>query len=781
MPLKAIKINLILLIFLLASFPANAQSKKITISGTITDLNNGEDLIGVNIYVPELNIGTATNNYGFYSLTLPEGKYKIEATYTGYEPLDTLLTLTGNKTLNIRLRESSNMLNEVVISSERKNINITRIEMSVEKLTAQTIKRIPAMMGEVDVIKAFQLLPGVQSVSEGSSSFSVRGGGHDQNLILLDEATVYSASHLMGFFSVFNNDVLKDVQLFKGDIPAVYGGRLSSLMDVRTKDGNNQRFSGTGGIGTISSRLMLEGPIFTDKVSFVVAARRTYADVFLPLAGNENIRDARLYFYDVNAKINYRINQNNRIFLSAYLGRDHFAQPSLAEMNFGNKTITARWNHIFSPKLFSNFTFVGSYYDYYMGTDLNETIAQDWKSDLQDMGGKMDFSYHINPQNTLKFGYDFTHHTFSPGKGGGTSGSTVINTFDFPQKYAMDHAIYVSNETTLFEKLTLRYGLRYSIFQNIGNGEKEYILDNYAVVDSAYYKRAKVYNTQSRLEPRVGINYVINDENSVKASYSRTAQYIQLASNSAAGSPFDLWFQASENVKPQMCDQFAVGYFRNFAKDMFESSIEIYYKNFTNVVDFKDRASLLANPYIEKELRFGTGRAFGAEFLFRKNTGKLTGWISYTYARSFRKIDEVNNGEWYRSPNDRPHNISIVANYDITPKWNIGANWVYSTGMPVTYPTGKFEIDGVYIPIYSKRNEYRYPDYHRLDVSVTWKISDPKKRFQHELNFSMYNAYGRKNPWTIYFRQEEENPDVTYAEMLYLFSFVPSLTWNFSF
>ncbi len=769
-----------LLLFFIIPLSFYAQLRRHTISGNITDSANGEELIGVNIYVHELRMGTASNDYGFYSLTLPAGEYILEVSYLGYITQEIPVNLTADKRLDIKLDNSTNVLDEIVVSSERKNVNISRPEMSVEKLSSKIIKSVPAMMGEVDVIKALQLLPGVQAVSEGSSSFSVRGGGHDQNLILLDDATIYSASHLMGFFSVFNNDVIKDVKLYKGDIPAIYGGRLSSLMDVRTKDGNNQQFSGSGGIGTISSRLALEGPVYKEKVSFVVAGRRTYADLFLPLANDEGLKDARLYFYDFNARINYRINERNRVYVSGYLGRDRFAN-NIAEMSFGNKTLSTRWNHIFSPKLFSNFNFTYTGYDYLIKTTLNETISQDWKSKLQDVGGKADFSYHINPQNNLKFGYEFTYHTFYPGQGGGIGEGSKIEDFDLGRKYAIGHAPYISNEVTLFDKLTIRYGIRYSLFHNLGNDSLEYVLNDYIVVDSAVYKKGKVYHTQSRPEPRVGINYMFNDKHSVKASYSRTAQYIQLASNSSAGSPLDIWFQVSKNVKPQISNQFAIGYFRNFADNMYESSVEIYYKSMKDVVDFKDRASLLGNRHIDKELRFGTGEAYGAEFLLRKNSGNLTGWISYTYARSFRKIDEVNNGEWYRSPNDRPHNISIVLNYEITPKWTVAGNWVYSTGMPVTYPIGRYDIEGTYIPIYSKRNAYRYPDYHRLDLSVTWKMSKPEKRFQHELNFSLYNAYGRKNPWTIYFKQEENNPDVTYAEMLYLFAFVPSITWNFSF
>ena len=757
-----------------------AQEKRFTISGTVTDTDNGEDIIGVNIYVASLKTGVATNSYGFYSLSLPAGNYALEFSYLGYESQIINVNLSENKKIDIKLKIADNVLSEIVVSGEKKNQNVVNPEMSVQKLTSKVIKTIPAMMGEVDVIKAIQLLPGVQSVSEGSSSLSVRGGGHDQNLILLDESTVYNASHLMGFFSVFNNDIVRDVKLYKGDIPATFGGRLSSLMEVYTKEGNNQKYAANGGIGTISSRLMLEGPIVKDKASFIVAGRRTYADLFLLLSNDDGLSQSRLYFYDLNFKVNYRINSKNRIFMSGYLGNDVFGN-SIADMGFGNKTFTLRWNHILTPKLFSNFTFVGSQYDYLIGIGFNEHISQYWKSKMRDFGGKADFTFHLNPQNNINFGYNYAYHVFFPGKGGGVGEKSIIKKFELPQKYACDHALYISNETTIAKKLVLRYGLRYSAFQNIGNGKKEYLLNNYEVVDSAVYKKGKIYFTQSRFEPRTGINYIINDQQSIKASYSRTAQYIQLASNSAAGSPLDVWFQVSKNIKPQLNDQFAIGYFRNFSKNTFESSVEIYYRNMKNVVDFKDRASLMGNSHIDEELRFGTGEAYGIEFLLRKNTGNFTGWISYTYSRSFRKIDEVNKGERYRSPYDRPNNISIVLSYEIRPKLTASASWVYATGIPVTYPTGRFEVEGTYVPIYSKRNEYRYPDYHRMDLAVVWTLSKPYHKFKHELNFSLYNAYGRKNPWTIFFQQEEDNTDVTYAEMLYLFSFVPSVTWNFWF
>jgi hypothetical protein len=688
------------------------------------------------------------------------------------------INLSEDRKLNVSLESDAQQLAEVVVSAESKNANVSKADMSIEKLSAQTIKKIPVLMGEVDVIKAIQLLPGVQATSEGSSGFSVRGGGYDQNLIMLDEATVYSASHLMGFFSVFNNDAIKDVTLYKGDIPASAGGRLSSLMDIRSKDGNSQRFSGTGGIGLISSRLTLEGPVFSDKATFIVSGRRTYADLFLKLASSSNMRNTSLYFYDLNAKVNYRINDNNRLFISGYLGSDELSTDYMG-MNFGNRTATLRWNHIFSPKLFSNFTFTGSNYNYSMGNSSGSSLMQEWTSKIRDFGFKSDFSCHPNPQNNIKFGYHVTHHTFTPSEGGGSS--SISGQTSQPREFALEHAAYLSNEMKVSDKLTLKYGLRYSLFQNIANGEAINYLSDYRADYSKTYAKGKIYNYQHRLEPRAGATYLFNDVHSVKASYSRTTQYIQLASNSAAGSPLDVWFQASQNVKPQLSDQFSLGYFRNFADNSYEFSAEAYYKLLQDVVDFKDHANLMGNADLEQELRFGRGRAYGLELMLKKNSGKLTGWVSYTIAKARRQVDEINGGAWYRSPYDKPHNISIVANYELSRKWSFGANWVYASGAPVTYPTGKYWADGSYVPLYSGRNEYRNPAYHRLDLSATVKLSKPEKKFQSELNFSLYNAYGRKNPWMVTFRQDDSQPDITYAEKFYLFTFIPSITWNFKF
>lgn len=774
------RLLVVLIGFFVCSVCALGQEKRFTLSGNITDGHNGEDLIGAGVQVRGSRLGTVTNAYGLYSLSLPPGNHTLVVTYIGYGSKEIKVELSENKRLNINLSPAVNQLAEVVVSAEGRNANVVKMEMSTERLTVKTIKKIPALMGEVDVIKAIQLLPGVQATAEGSSGFSVRGGGHDQNLILLDEATVYSASHLMGFFSVFNNDAIKDVTLYKGDIPATFGGRLSSLLDIRSKDGNNQQFAGTGGIGIISSRLTLEGPLGSDKASFLVSGRRTYADLFLKLASDKDLRQSSLYFYDMNMKLNYRIDDNNRIYLAGYLGKDHFG-TKFAGMDFGNKTLTARWNHVFSPKLFSNFSLIGSFYDYYVMLDMNEQVNQEWQSRMQDYGLKADFSYHLNPRHLLKFGYNALYHNFEPGEGGGIGEDAILGRFGMPREYALESALYLSAESQIGERLKLKYGLRFSLFQNISNGEAFDFLENYDVMYSKTYKRGKFFHHQSQWEPRLGAVYLLNDEHSLKASYSRTAQYIQLASNSSAGSPLDVWFQASPNVKPQICDQVAFGYFRNFAENEYEASAEVYYKNMRDVIDFKDHAELMGNEELEQEVRFGKGYAYGLELMLRKNNGRLNGWVSYTLSKSRRQIDEINAGEWYRSPYDKPHNISIVASYELSSKWSVSANWVYASGTPVTYPTGRFQIEGNWVPIYSGRNEYRYPAYHRLDLSATCQLSKPGKRFHHELNFSLYNAYGQKNPWTILFEQEDGQPDATYAEMVYLFSFVPSITWNFTF
>ena len=784
------RVGIILLIaFLVSSIsPLLAEGEvpgnKFTISGHVRDANNGEELIGATIYVEELKAGGITNLYGFYSISLEPGTYNLTYSYVGFKPVSKTIKLDKDKTVNIELKTSDQEIEEVVVTGEKENINVVRNEMIVVKMKMQNIKKIPAFMGEVDVIKAIQRLPGVQAASEGSSGFSGRGGAADQNLILLDEATVYNASHLMGFFSVFNNDAIKDVKLYKGDIPAAFGGRLSSLLDIRMKDGNLKRISGSGGIGTISSRLTLEGPLVKDQTSFILSGRRTYADLFLPFAGREEIRDNKLYFYDFNAKINHKINENNRVFVSGYFGEDIF-KNQFAKMKFGNKTATARWNHLFSKKLFSNFTLIYSQYDYMLGSAPGEANSFTWKSGLHDYDGKIDFNYYLNPDNTIKFGVSVMRHKIAPAlaKAEGDE-SLFADEYKLQEDHSLENGVYVSNEQKINSLFTIKYGLRLSTFHNIGSHDVfSYLPENdYQPSDSTHYGRDEIYNSYYGLEPRLGMVYQLTEFSSVKASYSRTKQFIQLAQNSAAGTPLNVWFPASPNVKPQISDQVAVGYFRNFLDNKLETSVETYYKKMQNTIDFRDHAQLWLNKHMEGELRFGESYSYGVELLTKLVKGRLTGWISYTYSRSLRQIKGVYDGKEYPSFYDKPHDVSVVMNYELSNRISIGGNWVYSTGVPATFPVGRGEYQNQNIPVYSGRNQQRYPDYHRMDLSVTIRGKENRKKpWEGEWNFSIYNVYMRKNVWAINFVQDEQNPNKMNAEMTYLFSIVPAITYNFKF
>jgi hypothetical protein len=769
------------------------DKNKRTISGHIKDAETGEDLIGASIYVSEIESGAVTNVYGFYSLRMDMGSYTLRFSYIGYETIEKKIDLKENITLDVELLPRGELLQEVEIIAEAPDQNVKEAEMSVVRLDSKTIRQIPSLMGEVDIIKALLLLPGVQTAAEGSSGFVVRGGGPDQNLVILDEATVYNAGHLLGFFSVFNNDAIKDVKLYKGDIPARFGGRLSSVLDVRMKDGNTKRFSGTGGIGIISSRLTLEGPILKEKTSFIASGRRTYADIFLPLSSNEDLRDNKLYFYDFNAKVNHTFNEKNRIFASGYFGRDVF-KNEFAAMRLGNQTATLRWNHLFSTNIFSNFSFIYSKYKYELGTASDdEANSFEWNSDLEDFGLKGDFTYYVNEKNTLRFGITSLYHNFNPGIAKGKGENSLFDEYIVPESHAIESAIYISNEQKIGSLLTLKYGLRLSTFSSIGPTTLYNYDANFEKIDSTVYKRGDIYNTYWGLEPRVGLNYLLTESSSVKASWARTQQYIQVAQNSTAGTPLDIWFPASPNVKPQLSDQLAVGYFRNFKNNLIETSIEGYYKWIQNAIDFKDHAELLLNQELEGELRFGKAWSYGIEALLRVNgiplvNGSFSGWISYTWSRTWREFPDINNGNVYPSPYDRPHDVSIVSNWDINPRWTVAANWVYSTGQPVTFPTGRAFVGNVILPIYSDRNAYRMEDYHRLDLSATLHgKKKPGRKWQHSWTLALYNAYNRHNTWSINFVQEQStagNPNrgyETYAERTYLFGIIPAITFNFKF
>jgi hypothetical protein len=770
----------ILIITFICISGIEAQNKA-TLSGYIKDAKTGEDLIGATIYIRETNYGSISNHYGFYSVSLLPGTYHISFAYLGYNEQERILEIDKDVKLTINLEPKTEQLSEVFVSSTPKDKNITNTQMGVQKLQGETIKNVPVLMGETDLIKVIQLLPGVQATSEGSSGFSVRGGNPDQNLILLDEANVYNAGHMLGFFSVFNNDAMKDVVLHKGDIPASSGGRLASLLDIRMKDGNNKNFSGTGGIGTISSRLTLEGPIKKDKTAFIVSGRRTYLDLFLPFSSDPQVRDNQLYFYDLNAKINHQINDNNRVFFSGYFGRDVF-KNNFSKMSYGNQTVTFRWNHVYNPRLFSNLTFITSNYQYGLGTNESGANSFEWKSNLNDYSLKLDYNFFLNPRITLNFGGQSIWHNMSPGHAYGKDENSLYSELKVPISNSLEHAFYISNTHQLLPQLTLRYGIRYSLFQNIGEGTLFHYNENGEVNGQTSYSQGEIYHHYHGLEPRVGMTYRINTESSVKAAWAKTRQYLQMASNSTSSSPLDVWFPASPNVKPQLSDQFSIGYFRNFVANTIETSVEGFYKQMYNTIDFKDHPELLLNEHLEGELRFGESWAYGLEFLVKFTRPNWNGWVGYTWSKAERRIDGINNNQTYLSPYDHTHDCSIVLNRKLTARTQLSANWVYYTGAPVTFPIGRYESGGVIVPLYSSRNGERMPDYHRLDISYILKGKNIKNRkWQGEWVFSVYNAYGQKNPWAINFVNDEDDPYIMHAEKTYLFSFIPSVTYNFKF
>ncbi len=785
--------------------------EKYTVSGYIKDSKTGESLIGVSVFVKELNNGTTTNPYGYYSLTLPKGDYHFIFSYIGYDPKDSVVSLFSNRTLNVEIGEQVVQINEVVVSSEKMDANVTEIKMSRENVKIDRIKSIPALLGEVDVIRSIQLLPGIQTAGEGTTGLFVRGGSADQTLILLDEAPVFNASHFLGFFSVFNPDAVKDVEIYKGGIPAEYGGRLSSLVDIRMKEGNSKKFSGTGGIGSISSRLTLEGPIVKDKSSFIVSGRRTYADLFLKLSPDKNVRSNVLYFYDLNAKMNYKINERNTVFLSGYFGRDVFSFGDVFGLSWGNATTTCRWNHLFSQKLFLNTTLLFSNYDYAFQIN-NGTQSFIWKSNFRNIGAKFDLNFFLNPNNELKIGSNTIFHTFSPARIEPKNENSVFETFKLDTKYAIEQAFYVSNNQKITSNFSIQYGIRYSMFENIGAGRvfnyaPDKPLDKKTITDTVTYSSLQPINFYHGLEPRIGARFQVTESSSIKSSYNRTMQYLQIASNSTAGLPIDRWIPADKYIRPQISDQVALGYFKNFYDNTFETSVEVYYKDMQNQIDFKDGAEILLNNNIETEVRAGKAWAYGAEFMVKKSRGQLTGWVSYTLSKVQRQIDGINGGVVYSPRYDRRHNISVVASYDLNKRLSFSTNWVYITGSAVSYPTGVYEVDGKRVPFYDplNRNGDRMPAYHRLDVSATFKDLPfgfdlfRKKRKEHkvhfDLNLSVYNAYARKNAFTIQFRDvvngdpsiDVNDPKITVitkepkAVMTYLFSIIPAVTVNFKF
>jgi hypothetical protein len=751
-----------------------AGARPVQIWGKVSDRSTGEPLVDAVVFAKGWNhIHATTDEAGMYALSLEQGTYTLVSSYLGFHRKEITVRADRDTIVDFEL-EMNTTLKEVEISARTPDRNITSVQMGLEELSAKEIKRMPALMGEVDVLKAIQLLPGVQTVSEGGSGFSVRGGSPDQNLILIDNTTVYNASHLLGFFSVFNNDVLSGLSLYKGDIPLRHGGRLSSLLDVQTRTEQPERLQGVGGIGLISSRLMVEAPL-GEKTSWMVGGRRSYADLFLKLSANEALRKSSVYFYDLNAKVTHRPTDRDRLEVNGYYGIDHFG-ATMGEFHYGNGAGSLVWGHVVSETLYARTGLHLASYDYGLESKLENAKAR-WVSSIRDWSLRLDLTQSLGDLWNLNYGAAATLHRFNPG---------VITMEGYgglrkEANTALEYSLYVSNEQKFAEHFTVKYGVRGSLFRNLGKATVPQYNEAYEVIDTAVYAAGKVYHTYPAVEPRVGVVWMLTKASSVKMNYAHNVQFIQLANNSASGSPLDIWFSAGPNIRPQHVDLYSAGYFRNFKNNTWEASVEVYYKNLTHVIDFAEHATLMMNANLDGEVRTGTGRAYGVEWMLRKHTGALTGFLNYTLSRSERTIPAINGGKTYLAPYDKTHALNVVANYAFSEKWNLSATWVYATGNPTTYPSGRFEINGEYFPIYSGRNEYRRPDYHRLDLSIGF-IPHPRsgKRRQSEWNLSIYNAYGKKNPWMITYDQNADT-GLPYAEMLYLFGVVPSITYNFKF
>jgi hypothetical protein len=759
---------------ILLPLPDFAQTS-FSFSGTIRNKETGEALIGAIVIVKELpGTGVSSNAYGFYSITLPKGKYSLIIQSLGFKTKTDTLNLIYNRTLNFNLEPEAIKVQEVTILGERSNENVSSTDISSKNLEVQQLKTIPVLLGEKDILKTIQLLPGIKSAGEGSTGFYARGGGIDQNLILIDEAPVYNSAHLLGFLSVFNSDAIKDVKVITGGMSPEYGGRLSSVLDIRTNDGNLKEYHGTGGVGLLDSRLTFEGPIVKDEGAFIISARRTYADLFLKLTRDTTLNRSSLYFYDLNLKANYNLGEKDRVYLSGYFGRDNFSFPNTFGVNWGNATTTLRWNHIFGNDLFSNATLLFSDYRYTNNVGVG-TSQFNITSGIQDIDFKLDFQYFINAKNNMKFGVSSIYHTFLPGTI--TAGSTSFtNSLTIEHKFALESAAYVSHETEILPGIKINYGLRYSLFNLLGPGHTNTYDDNGDILTTNYYPKTSIIKTYSAFEPRIAANYMIDESNSIKAAYTRTAQYLHLLSNSTTTNPSDLWVPSSNNIKPQFCDQWDLGYFKNFSDNEYEASIDFYYKNMQNLIDYKNGADLQLNPTVESLLLNGKGRSYGAEFLIRKRFGTLSGWIGYTLSKTESIFDKINNGQPFPARQDRTHDISVVLIYQMNDNWTISSTWVYNTGNAVTFPSGNYWVDRRLIPYYTERNGYRMPPYHRLDFSATWTLGPHSN-----LNFSIYNVYDRWNAYYISFRQDPNNPQKTQAVQTTFFPIIPSITYNFTF
>ena len=746
--------------------------EKFVINGNLKDQATGEAIIRSVIRIEELpNLGVLSNEYGFYAIALPKGKYTLLINQLGYEKYKQQVTLEGNIGLNVFLKPA-NLLKEVVVESGRKNDNLLKAQMGTESLDMKAINKVPVIFGEKDILKTLQLLPGVKSAGEGSSGFYVRGGGADQNLILLDEAPVYNASHLLGFFSTFNSDAIKDVTLIKGNGPAQYGGRLSSVLDVKMKDGNNQNLNVTGGLGLISSRISVEGPLQKEKSSFIISGRRTYADVFL--LASETFKDNILYFYDLNLKANYKIDNKNRLFISGYFGRDELGLKNTFGIDWGNKTGTIRWNRIISSRLFLNTSLIFSDYNYNVKLK-NGPTNFNINSNIKDLNLKQDYTFYVNPKNTFRFGFNSILHTITPT----TFSGTVISSNTKEGRNGLENALYLSNYYKANNNLSIDYGMRLSAYSLMG-GDVYNQYEGDKIINSIKLGKYSFGKTFLNPEPRITSNYRLNDQVSFKAGYARNVQHLHLLSNSTASSPADQWIGNSYNIQPEIADQVSIGYVQGFKKNNFELSSELYYKNIQNQVDYKDGADINTIKDVESVLLYGIGRAYGLEFLLKKKEGQFTGWISYTLSKTERKINGINENNWYNAKQDRTHDIAIVGMYTLNSRWSVSGVFVYNTGDAVTFPTGKYDIQGQTVYQYASRNANRMPTNHRMDLSFTYDKKRTRK-IQESWNFSLYNVYGRENAYQINFKEDPKDPTKTQIIQTALFRWIPSVTYQFKF
>lgn len=787
---------------LFSAFTCMGQDHK-TVSGYLKDASNGEALIGATVYVNEIASGTISNVYGFYSITLPAGTYHIDYKYIGFSDLRQEVELDKDTRLDLELTIARNELEEVVISSDAIDENVQSIEMSVAELDIQSIKKLPAFVGEVDILKSIQLLPGVSTVGEGASGFNVRGGSVGQNLVLLDEAPVYQSSHMFGFFSVFNPDAVKDVKLYKGGIPAKYGGRLASILDVRMKEGNNKEFDATGGVGTVFSRLAIEGPIKKDKSSFIIAGRRSYADVVAKVFTDALSNGTALYFYDLTAKTNFNINEKNRIYLSGYFGRDVFRFDEFQGFDWGNRTATFRWNHLHGSRMFSNYTLFYSNYNYGFLLGESEADQYNWKSQIHTYNFKPEYSWFVNAANEITFGGEAILYQFEPANTLSVSDGVEVN-ISLDERKAFETSLYLGNDQRLSNKLSLQYGLRYSHFSYVGGtvyhygdtipGIKKPLV---GIEEKDEWERIKSFGN---FEPRASFRYQLGKSSSIKGSYNRMNQYIHLISNTTASLPIDVWQPSNSNIKPQQGDQVALGYFRNLSENRYETSAEVYYKWTKNQVDYIDGADIFVNEFLESQLLSGIGRAYGLELYAKKNTGRFTGWVSYTLGKTELKVDGINygndnenrEGNWYPTRFDQRHNVKVASFYELSKRISLSANFTFISGTPTTFPTDRITVAGYVIPYISgsERNNFRIPDYHRLDLSATfyniWRGKKGRKG-QDDLVVSVYNAYARQNPFSIYFsqgieRQNADNPISTAAtQMSMIGTVIPAVAYNFKF